>query len=1256
MNVLETANRLNLKVGLSFNESEAWVSLKKQVDNLQKRMDGYTEGIKDVGKETEKTTKKIEAQKTSMQKLGDSVKSAVGQFLKFALISAVFLSVTTQIRRAVELMIELDTAFTNFRIVTNATADEVAQVDQRVTELTTSLGRLKTEIIDAVTEFSRAGFSISDSLILAENAIKGANVGATDLANVTTFLIAGLKSFKLEAEDSARILDVLFRVANSTAINLEGIGDAFLRSANTLQVAGASLEESASLIAAANESIQDPAKVGTALKTIASRLRGIGDEGEVVPTLAKDFKAVGIEIQNADGSFRNIYDIFKDFSEVYKTLDDLTKESLLEKIAGKRQKNILIGLVENFDTAEMALEEALNSAGSVAEANEKYLDSLSGRLTVLKAEWQSLTQTIVDSDLTKLLIGALTDLIKLFNSLNTTIGNLTISVSAFLIGFKTFALIGTGFGAIVPIIALVASAVAGLGFVTKVTKSEFEKLGVEIGKINSKISELQSKVDSLRNKKNITESEERYLKILEQQLATEKELYNLRSQEQANLKNKEVLSEIEKVNNALQKQADIESGLVKFRKGGKEYSIIPNVERDLAELDKLQTSLIETRGELVAISSDLKVGTSAYDRNQESISSVDEALKSVSQRYKELGFESKFVADSITDTNDTIMEQVSLLDQTRNSISYTISEQELLTKAFSELDDAGALNIDTLNELLVAYPKYQSQLGLSVDAQKEFIQSILDGNTRALKSEQDYLISKKESLLKRIDLIMAETNAMYELFDITQMVNGLPPLPEGFKTTRLLDIKKELEGIDTSISLYNNAIALADSYSKSTGKSTKKTSDTNKALTDQERALEDINYQIDLQIKLVQRLKGEDQDKANLKLIELYKEQSKAIQAVIDVKTAELSKIDKSTSKYDDAIETLRKLNLQQEDVRNSIYGIIDALQQEELARLKAEKESKRDAEKDAIDEIKTKLDKFFEDEINSIQEAKEANDDYYDSKIDAIQSQIDAQKTANEQLDEQLELQQKISDLEDLRQKKANILSNKNVKRVENADLGFVAIADPRELEKVNEDIKSAEADLADYRRNITEKEYIRSLEAQQTALEKAKNVEDTILDTRLKNMEKYQTETSELLDNGGKITEELAIEIADTVKQIESDNYQDRLSILDTFIAEYNARIATLNNLNMQLGGYSSGSIYSGASSSSSSSSSSGFNLDDVLFRTDSTTNSPPVTTVSKLVANTNTNGSSASGITFNNTTVVTPNTQSWVQAVANKTITKG
>ena len=67
---------------------------------------------------------------------------------------------------------------------------------------------------------------------------------------------------------------------NNFAITSAGIGDALQRSASALFSAGNTLDESVALVTAANSVIQNPEQVGTALKTLALRLRGAKTELE----------------------------------------------------------------------------------------------------------------------------------------------------------------------------------------------------------------------------------------------------------------------------------------------------------------------------------------------------------------------------------------------------------------------------------------------------------------------------------------------------------------------------------------------------------------------------------------------------------------------------------------------------------------------------------------------------------------------------------------------------------------------------------------------------------------------------------------------------------------------------------------------------------------------------------------------------------------------------------------------------------------
>jgi len=1141
---LETNNRLNLKIGLSFNESEAWVQLQKQVANLQKKMDGYVNSTNNASKATDKTSKKVKEQATLMQKLGTEIKKTAKGFLAFTLVGGTILAVTTQIRRAVELMVDLDTAFTNFRIVTKATAEEVAQVDARVNELTVSLGALKKEIVDAVTEFARAGFSISDSLLLAENAIKGANVGATDLAKVTTFLIAGLKSFKLEAEDSARILDVLLKVANTTAINLEGIGDAFLRSANTLQTAGATLEQSASLIAGANESIQDPAKVGTALKTIASRLRGIGDEGEVIPTLAKDFKQIGIDIQNADGSFRNIYDIFKDFADVYGTLDDLTKESLLEKIAGKRQKNILIGLIENFDTVESSLENALNSAGEVAQANEKYLDSLAGRLKTLTAEWQKFTQTLSNSDLTKIAIQGITGVVKvlqlLAENLKTVslllgtagiVGSISASVGALtLLGasIKTITLLTN------PLFFVLSSAITTLGIVAIASTSELDTLEKAITKVTSKVNELNSQIDTLSNKKDITESELRYIELLKEQLVYEQEILEVQKQRQAELNLQETEKQLKKVNDVLKNQLDIQNGVNKaiFTEEGGEYSLVPNIDRDLNQLDKLQEELIGLRRDL------LETGDTA------SIALVDNALAKISARYKELGVILPDVTSKVNILSTASEEQLSILEKAQQVISEVASEQELLRQAYQNLTNEGYIGVDLIEQLIASNTEYTSLLGLEKEAQLTLVDAFLSSNKNRIASEISTTDAIIKSVNSRIDALTAESKALIAKMKIESLAySGEDVINE----KRIARIDEAISKANLYVSNLTNANGLLKESLKEAsdyGLDTKKTTESiNEPLTEQERILRGINDQIELYNLQVKEAEGQERIDLQDKLIASYKllkteidnqiasqqellntESNKLaiLEATKDSSESNMNAYKKQQNLVDDLVDSIQDSNVAYETANNNLIDLTQSIYEANKAIEDQSKEMLRNQLLASIKEQTELIEKAIQKEID-------ANGD----RLDNLKEEYDLRKDILDEKKNEYDFDKKIAELdksiaekrlEYAKLEKDNSLESQARKAELLEEIGEIEVDKTEEIidenfrleEKALDDSYESEKDRIESKIKLQEDALDKLQESSTSTLDAINNASELELNSLYDAFSSYIADSSSLLENG--------------------------------------------------------------------------------------------------------------------------------------------
>ena len=69
-----------------------------------------------------------------------------------------------------------------------------------------------------------------------------------------------------------------------------------------------------------------------------------------------------------------------------------------------RQKQVFLALMQNWKGVEDAVESAKNSIGSADEENEKYINSIQGKLENLESATQKLSKTLIDSDLVKFFV------------------------------------------------------------------------------------------------------------------------------------------------------------------------------------------------------------------------------------------------------------------------------------------------------------------------------------------------------------------------------------------------------------------------------------------------------------------------------------------------------------------------------------------------------------------------------------------------------------------------------------------------------------------------------------------------------------------------------------------------------------------------------------------------------------------------------------------------------------------------------------
>lgn len=343
-----------------------------------------------------------------------------------------FYRVMESFRQGITIVRDIDTAMTELRKVSEATEAQLASFEKQSFELGRQVGATGKDIINSAADWSRLGYTIDEVGELARVTSIYMNVadGLDSVDVASEHLISTLKAFNIEAEDAIGVADRFNKIGNEFALSADDVGEALKRSASALVAANNSVDESVALIAGMNEIVQNAESTGTALRTISLRIRNtrstlaeLGEESEgAAETTAKLREQVmalaGVDILTPDTeAYKSTYEILREISKVWKDMNDLDQAALLELLAGKNRANSLAALLNNFSQAEAALEASTNASGSALQENQRYLDSIQGKLSQLTASWQEMWNNAIDNDFIKFLIDVANRLVQIIDKI-----------------------------------------------------------------------------------------------------------------------------------------------------------------------------------------------------------------------------------------------------------------------------------------------------------------------------------------------------------------------------------------------------------------------------------------------------------------------------------------------------------------------------------------------------------------------------------------------------------------------------------------------------------------------------------------------------------------------------------------------------------------------------------------------------------------------------------------------------------------------
>lgn len=334
-----------------------------------------------------------------------------------------FYRLWSELKNGISIIRDIDDSMTELKKVSEETAYTYSKFQKQAAAEGRIVAQTTSDMVQATADWKKMGYDLQESLGLAKASSLYVNVGDdVNITEATSDLVSTIKAFNLNADDSIGIVDRLNAVSNNFAVTSKDLGNILNHSSSSLATANTSLDKTIAMGAAMNEVLQDSSVSGSTLKVLSMRLRGAKVEleaagestdgmAESTSKLREKLKALtdiaglgGFDIMKDDNTFKDVYEMMDGIAAKWKYMDDISRAGLLELIAGKMRAQGVSALLNNWSEAEAILKTSLESSGSAAKENETYINSITGRVKQLQAQYQELWQTTLNDDAIKFFI------------------------------------------------------------------------------------------------------------------------------------------------------------------------------------------------------------------------------------------------------------------------------------------------------------------------------------------------------------------------------------------------------------------------------------------------------------------------------------------------------------------------------------------------------------------------------------------------------------------------------------------------------------------------------------------------------------------------------------------------------------------------------------------------------------------------------------------------------------------------------------
>ncbi|MBI5305523.1 MAG: phage tail tape measure protein [Chloroflexi bacterium] len=231
-------------------------------------------------------------------------------------------------------------------------------------------GQGPTEAINAFTQASRYTKDTSDQQRLVDTSAKMAVMTGGDQAKMMKDLITITRQWNLSTAETTRVLDVSAAAVKNTNANLGDFVESMAQGAIVGKEMGWSLEQTAGMYAGF---LQMSGKGAGEATTFFERLTTIGSR----PTDLKQLNDIGVYTRDQNGELLRSSQILDQLAAKWSRLSDTQKRMASDSMAGQRQLDNFLVLINNYAKLTDYQKEFANSAGEGERAVTTMMSNIS---------------------------------------------------------------------------------------------------------------------------------------------------------------------------------------------------------------------------------------------------------------------------------------------------------------------------------------------------------------------------------------------------------------------------------------------------------------------------------------------------------------------------------------------------------------------------------------------------------------------------------------------------------------------------------------------------------------------------------------------------------------------------------------------------------------------------------------------------------------------------------------------------------------